>query len=163
MKPISCGLAMCKTIDGVFHVLLVHPGGPLWEDKDLGSWSFPKGLIENGDEPLATAKREFEEETGMALPDCNFVIVGCAETSHKIIYLWALHGDCDVADIKSNMFHMEWPRGSGKEQEFEEIDRGEFFPLSVARERITPGQLGLLNLISMDVLCDPVQFCKREK
>lgn len=162
MKPISCGLAMCKAVDGELCVLLVHPGGPLWVDKDWGSWSLPKGIVDQ-EEYLQAAMREFEEETGMVLPVvCKFVPLGCTETRSKVFYAWAFHGDCDVAEIESNTFHMEWPRGSGEEQEFQEVDRGEFFSLAKARKKISPGQIPLLDVITLDVLLGPSQICEKK-
>ena len=162
MKPISCGLAMCKAVGDELHVLLVHPGGPIWVNRDWASWSLPKGVVDEEEtEFLATAIREFEEETGFVLSDCEFVPLGCTETRSKVVYAWAFHGDCDVGEIESNMFHMEWPRGSGEEQEFEEVDRGEFFSLAEAHKRISPGQIPLLDIISLDVLLSPIQICKK--
>jgi len=152
---------MCKVIGAELYVLLVHPGGPVWANKDLGSWTIPKGLMEKDEsEYVKTAIREFEEETGLVLPNCPLIPLGCTETNSRIIHAWAFHGDCNVDEIQSNTFHMEWPSGSGIEQEFEEIDRGKFFSIKEARKYISPGQVPLLN-IPLDVLLHPIQICQK--
>jgi len=126
-------------------VLLVHPGGPFWARKDLGAWSLPKGEYLEGEEPLAAALREFEEETGVT-PHGPFLALGeIRQPSGKVIAAWAFEGDCDCAKIQSNLFSMEWPRGSGKTREFPEIDRGEWFGLDAAREKILKGQAAFLD------------------
>lgn len=152
---------MCKAVGNEMCVLLVHPGGPLWESKDDGVWSVPKGLVDDPDDTyLDTAVREFEEETGFVLPDAvNFHPLGCTETKSKVIYAWAFHGDCNPAKIKSNTFHMEWPRGSGEEGEFEEVDRGDFFTMTDARRKLTPNQLPLIEALTPDILVDEACFC----
>jgi predicted NUDIX family NTP pyrophosphohydrolase len=122
----------------------VHPGGPFWTKKDNGAWSIPKGEFEEGEEPLNAAKREFHEETGFLL-DGNFIaLTPLRQPGGKLVYAWAVKGDCDPQSIKSNTFSMEWPPRSGKRQEFPEVDRAGWFTLEVAREKILKGQLGFL-------------------
>jgi predicted NUDIX family NTP pyrophosphohydrolase len=132
-------LALDSTDDG-FEVLLVHPGGPFWAKKDYGAWVVPKGEINPGEEPLAAAKREFEEETGVAAQGV-FVPLGTVKhKGGKIVHAWAFEGDCDPTRLRSNTFSMEWPPRSGRRQEFPEIDRGEFFTLEAAHEKINSAE-----------------------
>jgi len=133
---------------GVPEVLLVHPGGPLWMNKDLGAWSIPKGEIDLEEEPLAAAQREFEEEIG-ANARGEFISLGeIRQTGGKIVHAWAFKGDCDTATIRSNTFTMIWPPKSGKLQSFPEIDRVEWFSLDAARSRILKGQLPFLERLA---------------
>ena len=126
-------------------VLLVHPGGPYWRKKDLGSWSIPKGEYTEGETALAAAMREFEEETGIK-PSGEFVpLDDIRQPSGKIITAWAFEGDCSPAEIRSNLFSMEWPPKSGKTREFPEIDRASWFSLEDAKARILKGQVGFLD------------------
>jgi predicted NUDIX family NTP pyrophosphohydrolase len=131
--------------DEGLQVLLVHPGGPFWVNKDLGAWSIPKGLVEEHETPLAAAKREFLEETGFAV-DGPFLFLGeLRQTSGKIIHVWALPGDVEQDHIRGNTFTLEWPPHSGKMQTFPEVDRGEWFDLALAREKIHQGQAAFLD------------------
>lgn len=144
MSQHSAGILLFRRRGEALEVLLAHPGGPYWANKDLGSWSIPKGLIAVGEEPLAAARREFQEETGF---DVNGRFIGLGtekQASGKIVHAWALEGDLDPDKIVSNTFSLEWPPRSGKTQEFPEIDRGEWFELDTAREKIAKGQRTLL-------------------
>ena len=126
-------------------VFLVHPGGPFWSKKDLGAWSIPKGLIEEDEEMESAARREFKEETGIEIQQCDLTSLGSVkQSSNKTVYAWALEYDFEPSEIKSNTFTMEWPPGSGNIREYPEVDRGAWFPLDVAREKILKGQLPLL-------------------
>jgi predicted NUDIX family NTP pyrophosphohydrolase len=127
-------------------VLLVHPGGPFWARKDAGAWSIPKGEFEEGEEPLACAVREFEEELGSPPPAADFVELGSVrQKNRKVVLAWAAEGDLDAASIRSNTFTMEWPPRSGTQAEFPEIDRAEWFSLEVAREKLNPAQVEFLD------------------
>lgn len=124
---------------GLLEVFLAHPGGPFFAHKDEGDWSIPKGEIEEGEEFLATALREFEEETGKKVdPKSEFISLGSIQQKGgKIVHAWAFEGDWDEsAPVRSNLHTMEWPAGSGKMLTFPEVDRAEFFPLAVARRKI---------------------------
>jgi predicted NUDIX family NTP pyrophosphohydrolase len=126
-------------------VFLVHPGGPFWAKKDLGAWSIPKGEIGEGEEPLATAIREFTEETGFTVDGDFRALSPLRQKSGKTIRAWAVEGDCDPALLHSNLFSMEWPPKSGKQQEFPEVDRGAWFGIDEARTRIIGGQSGFID------------------
>lgn len=144
MPRISAGLLMYRIRDGVLQVLLAHPGGPLFRNKDQGAWSIPKGEIEAGEDLLCAAQREFEEETGIK-PSGPFVaLASIQQKGGKIVRAWAFEGDCDPATIKSNTFTMEWPPHSGQQGEFAEIDRAEFFDLETAKQKIKAAQWGLV-------------------
>ncbi|MGD0618686.1 MAG: NUDIX domain-containing protein [Bryobacteraceae bacterium] len=143
----SAGLLMFRRRAGGVEVLLVHPGGPFWTKKDLGAWSIPKGEYREDEAPFAAALREFEEETGIA-PKGEFIPLGeLRQPGGKLVTAWAFKGDCDPAAISSNLFSMEWPKGSGRIQEFPEIDRGEWFTIDDARRKILKGQAGFLERV----------------
>ena len=130
----SAGLLLYRhSVDGIA-VLLVHLGGPFWRNKEIGSWSIPKGLITERETPLAAEKREFAEETGHR-PRGNARSLGEAkQPGGKIVYVWAIEGDWDADTLKSNMFEMEWPPKSGKRQKFPELDRAGWFKINQAHE-----------------------------
>jgi predicted NUDIX family NTP pyrophosphohydrolase len=126
-------------------VFLAHPGGPLWARKDLGAWSIPKGEHSAEEDPLDAARREFEEETGMKVGG-DFVDLGTIRhAGGKLVSAWAVEGDCDPARLTSNLFQMQWPPRSGRIIEFPEVDRGAWFTLREARERILPSQRPILD------------------
>src|SRR5262245_12423895 len=109
---------------GIVEVLLVHPGGPFWAKKDDGAWSIPKGEYASGEDPLAAARREFEEETGASAPAGEAIALGAfRQSSGKIVEAWAIEGDFDTATLKSNTFTLEWPPRSGKTRQVPEVDR----------------------------------------
>ena len=144
MPRLSAGLLMYRIKDGAIQVLLAHPGGPFFRNKDDGAWSIPKGEIEPGEDLLLTAQREFEEETGVRPTGPFIPLAPIQQKGGKIVHAWAFEGDCDPAAIKSNTFTMEWPPKSGRQVEFPEIDRAEFFDLGMARKKIKAGQEGLI-------------------
>lgn len=145
MAKVSAGLILYRLVDGRLQVLLVHPGGPLWAKKDAGAWSIPKGEIGEGEDALAAAKREFEEETSIKPAGDFMPLEAIKQKSGKIVRAWAFAGDCDPHSIVSNSFTMEWPLRSGKQKEFPEVDRAEFFDLDEAKRRINPAQVALLS------------------
>jgi predicted NUDIX family NTP pyrophosphohydrolase len=143
----SAGLLLCRQrVELEF--LLVHPGGPFFARRDPGVWSIPKGLLEPGEDPLATAWREFEEETGFALPSrdpLDYLVLGEIEQrGGKKVLGFAALGDADVSQLRSNRFELEWPSGSGRVQSFPEVDRAGWFELAQAAEKINPAQIALL-------------------
>ena len=141
----SAGILLYRIRVGALEVFLIHPGGPLWARKDAGAWSIPKGEFEKGADPLQEAKREFAEETGSPVDGIFTRLVPLKQRSGKIIHAWAVEGDIDAATVRSNMFSMEWPPRSGQQQEFPEADRGEWFRMPAAREKLIAGQLGFLD------------------
>lgn len=140
-KKNAAGILLYRLRDSGLEVFLVHPGGPFWTKKDNGAWSIPKGELEEGEDPLNAAKREFQEETGFFV-EGNFIpLTPLKQRGGKLVYAWAVERDCDAEAIKSNMFSMEWPPRSGKRAEFPEVDRAAWFTLEVAKEKILPGQM----------------------
>jgi predicted NUDIX family NTP pyrophosphohydrolase len=144
MPKKSAGLLMYRCRHGVLEFFLVHPGGPFWTKKDVGSWSIPKGEYGAGEDPLEVAKREFQEETSFKATGEFIPLTPRKQPSGKIIMAWAFEGEADPSAIKSNTFLMEWPPRSGRQQEFPEVDRAGWFPFSVAKEKIVKGQSGFL-------------------
>ena len=144
-RTTSAGILLYRRRNGALEVFLVHPGGPFWAKKDLGAWSLPKGEIEEREDPLAAAMREFTEETGF-LADGEFrPLKPQRQKSGKTILAWAVEGDCDPAQLRSGLFSMEWPPRSGKQQQFPEVDRGAWFSLEDARRHINAGQAPFLD------------------
>ena len=126
-------------------IFLVHPGGPFWAKKDDGAWSIPKGLYENGEDPLAAAQREFAEEVGTHV-EGEFAELGEFKLpSGKRLSVWVVGGDIDATTITSNLFEVEWPPRSGKRAQFPEVDRAGWFTPEVARTKLTKGQLQVLD------------------
>jgi len=126
-------------------VLLVHPGGPIWAKRDAGAWSIPKGEPEAGEDALTAARREFAEELGRGVDGTFIPLSPVRQPGGKVVHAWAVEADFDTSSIASNTFSMEWPPRSGRQQVFPEIDRAEWFPLDVARQKILAGQTPLLD------------------
>ena len=143
-KKNSAGILLHRLRGSGIEVFLVHPGGPFWATKDAGAWSIPKGEFEAGEDPLEAAKREFKEETGFAVAGNFIELTPVKQPGGKVVYAWAVMGDCEADSIKSNTFSLEWPPRSGKRKEFPEMDRAGWFTPEVAREKILKGQLVLL-------------------
>ena len=142
----SAGIVLYRVGVGGLEVLLVHPGGPFWAKQDLGVGSIPKGEYEPDEDPQACALREFEEETGTRLPETKLIELGAVvQKGGKEVTAWAARGDLDPASIRSTSFTMQWPPRSGREQEFPEIDRAEWFALDEAREKLVGAQAELLD------------------
>lgn len=141
----SAGLLLYRRGGGRLEVLLVHPGGPFFQKRDLGCWSIPKGEFEAGEEPLEAAKREFREETGVSPAGPFAPLRPVRQRSGKTVFAWAVEGDCDPARIRSNVFSLEWPPRSGRLAEFPEVDRAGWFDLEEARRRIIPAQAAFLD------------------
>lgn len=142
---VSAGLLVYRLASAGLELLLVHPGGPFWAKKDDGAWFIPKGEIEAGEEPLATARREFQEELGIAPPSGEPRELGTVKNKGgKLIHAWALSGDLDLRDFRSNRFEMEWPPRSGKTREFPEVDRAEYFAVERALEKMHAAEQPLI-------------------
>ncbi|WP_031528128.1 NUDIX domain-containing protein [Dyadobacter crusticola] len=140
----SAGILMYRLREAI-EVLLVHPGGPFFSRKDLGSWSIPKGEYENGEDPLDAARREFLEETGYAVNGEAKALTPIKQKGGKEVKAWAVEGDIDTQKIVSNIFEIEWPPRSGKRQTFPEIDKAEWFTIEKAREKINEKQAAFLD------------------
>jgi predicted NUDIX family NTP pyrophosphohydrolase len=144
MVKISAGLMMFRRRNSELEVLLAHFGGPFWAKKDAGAWFIPKGEITPGEDELAAAQREFEEETGLKPTEPFLSLGNVKHKSGKKVSAWAFEGDCDPAVLRSNTFQMEWPPRSGKMREFPEIDRAQFFTIEAAREKMHPAEFEFL-------------------
>ena len=141
----SAGILMYRMMQGNLEVFLVHPGGPFWKGKESGAWSIPKGEFSDDEEALAAAKREFREETGTTVSGEFIELKTIRQKGGKLVYAWAVEGDLDAGQIVSNTFRQEWPYKSGKWQNFPEVDKAAWFEVETAREKINPGQTGLLD------------------
>lgn len=140
----SAGILMYRHKKGVIEVLLGHPGGPYWINKDKGVWSIPKGeFVPDEESAKQAAIREFKEETGFDIQN-DIVYIGEFKFKQKIIYVWITEDDFDASIAKSNIFSMEWPPKSGKQEEFLEMDKAEWFTIENAKEKIHKGQLNVL-------------------
>jgi predicted NUDIX family NTP pyrophosphohydrolase len=151
MKKRSAGILMYRRAGPELQVLLVHPGGPFWARKDLGAWSIPKGEYEEGEEPLAAAKREFREELGAELEGAFVDLGSLVQPSRKEVIAWAVEGDFWITELKSNTFELEWPPKSGKRRQFPEVDRAEWFGLKDARRKILRGQVEFVDRLMAHV------------
>lgn len=144
----SAGLLMYRRADHGIEVFLVHPGGPFFAKKDEGFWGIPKGLVEDDEPQVDAAVREFEEETAISIDTSkkSFIPLGeVKQKSGKRVHAWAFEGDVDPAAVVSNTFEMEWPPHSGRKQTFPEIDRGAWFSMPAAREKINAAQRSFLD------------------
>ena len=141
----SSGLLLYRRASGRLEVFLAHPGGPFWTNRDDGAWTIPKGAVDEGEELLAAACREFEEETGI-VPRGPFLPLGSIrQKAGKTVHAWAWEGDADPASITSNLSRVEWPRGSGQLLTFPEVDRCAWFEPVAARQRINSAQVELID------------------
>ena len=158
MSMYSAGILLFRFRREKLEVMLVHPGGPIWAKKDYGVWSIPKGLPEEHENPLDTAKREFKEETGFEV-DGEFIDLGeLNQSSKKIVHVWALEKDLDITNIVSNTFTLEWPKNSGRVQEYPEVDKAGWFDIELAKKKIRKGQIGFI-----DKLIEIINYSQREK
>jgi predicted NUDIX family NTP pyrophosphohydrolase len=145
MPKRSAGLLMYRRRARGLEVFLVHPGGPFFAKKDLGAWTIPKGEYLEGEQPLEAAKREFQEETGFPVPETFLDLGSIKQAGGKIVAAWAFEGDCDPSKMISNHCEVEWPPRSGRLIEIPEADRGEWFSIDEAKERIKSTQIPLLD------------------
>ncbi len=141
----SAGLVLYRLHGLQPEFFLVHLGGPWWSNRDLGAWSIPKGELMSGETPLDAAKREFREETGFSVSGDFIPLELVRERPGKLVYAWALRGDLDSAQIKSNRFSLQWPPKSGKQRTFPEVDQGDWFTAPEARLKIVAGLAPLLD------------------
>jgi predicted NUDIX family NTP pyrophosphohydrolase len=142
---VSAGLLLYRRTGDGWEVLLAHPGGPFWAHRDAGAWSIPKGLVEEGEDVLMAACREFEEETGLR-PTGPFLSLGSVrQKAGKLIHAWAWQGDADPSRLTSNLMRTEWPRGSGRWLRFPEVDRCVWFSPQTARGKLNPAQTAFID------------------
>lgn len=142
---VSAGLLLFRRGEGGVEVFLAHPGGPFWAKRDAGAWTIPKGLVDEGEDPLDAARREFQEETGIR-PAGEFLPLGSVrQKAGKTVHAWAWEGDADPARIVSNRMEIEWPPRSGRWKSYPEVDRCGWFAPEEAREKLIPAQAELVD------------------
>jgi predicted NUDIX family NTP pyrophosphohydrolase len=144
----SAGLLLYRLKSGSVEVFLVHPGGPFWAKKDLGAWSIPKGEYAEDEDALLAARREFEEETGFPAPQNSLALGEVKQAGGKVVIAWAAEGDCDPENLVSNQCQVEWPPRSGRMIDIPEVDRGAWFSVSEAQERILKSQKTFLERLA---------------
>ena len=148
---VSAGILMYRRTR-TLEVMIAHPGGPFWQNRDRGAWSIPKGLLHPGERPFDGARREFAEETGLHLPEAGFVPLGSVrQGSGKVVHAWAIEGDADTDQLVSNSFTMEWPPGSGRSAEFPELDRFIWATPDVARAKLNRAQRAFVSRLVADI------------
>jgi predicted NUDIX family NTP pyrophosphohydrolase len=148
---VSAGILLYRRTSGAVEVLLVHPGGPFWRGKDQGAWMIPKGLVEPGETPAATAEREFAEELGMPAPGEPRPLCRIRQAGGKWVEAFALEGDFDVTALASNLFTLEYPPKSGRFRDFPEVDEARWFGLAEAEARILPSQRPILTTLASEL------------
>ena len=142
---VSAGILLYRIVDDEVEVLIGHPGGPFWAKKHEGAWSVPKGIPDQGEEPSVAADREFEEETGFAVPPGRRIDLGSVtQKSGKQVVAWAVEGNVDASEARSNTVSMEWPRGSGRTLVFPEIDEFRWCTIAEAEKLLNPAQVDFL-------------------
>jgi predicted NUDIX family NTP pyrophosphohydrolase len=144
-RKISAGMLLFRRRNGELELFLAHPGGPFWNRQEEGTWTIPKGIVEEGEEEIAAAQREFREETGIE-PLPPFLPLGSIrQKAGKTVHAWAWEGDADPSTVVSNLMRIEWPRGSGRWQSYPEVDRCAWFDADSAREKINAAQAELID------------------
>lgn len=145
----SAGLLVFRRTGSEVEVLLGHMGGPFWSRKDAGAWSLPKGEYADDEPPQDAARREFTEELGLPPPPGELIPLGeVRQSGGKLVTVWAVEGDLDPAAVTPGTFTMEWPRGSGRIQEFPEVDRVAWYPLAPARSKLITAQRTFLDRLA---------------
>ncbi len=152
MASKSAGILLYRVKNKEVEVLLVHPGGPFWKNKDEGAWSIPKGEFDENENPFDAALREMKEEVGLDLKGNFIELTPIKQKSGKLVYAWALQHDFDPTEIKSNTFEIEWPPKSGKKKEFPEVDKAEWFDMKAAEGKINSAQARLLHDLSQKLI-----------
>jgi predicted NUDIX family NTP pyrophosphohydrolase len=141
----SAGLLLYRCMENTIEFFLVHPGGPFWKNKDIGAWTIPKGELEDEEDALETAKREFKEETGTII-DGNFItLTPVKQKAGKLVYAWAIQGNIDSEKITSNTFKIQWPPKSGKWVDLPEVDKAGWFSIEESKQKINPAQIPLID------------------
>ncbi len=141
----SAGLLLYRCMENTIEFFLVHPGGPFWKNKDIGAWTIPKGELEDEEDALEAAKREFKEETGTII-DGNFItLTPVKQKAGKLVYAWAIQGNIDSEKITSNTFKIQWPPKSGKWVDLPEVDKAGWFSIEESKQKINPAQIPLID------------------
>ena len=149
MAIMSAGILMYRNNGDRLNVLLVHPGGFFWRNRDLGAWSIPKGEFDASEDAEIAARREFKEELGVEAIGALVPLGDILQRSGKVVHAFALEGDLDVNTVRSNMVAVEWPRRSGRMVQIPEIDRAAWFDLPLARKKILASQIPLLDRLEL--------------
>jgi predicted NUDIX family NTP pyrophosphohydrolase len=152
MSKQSAGILLYRKVQGQLEVFLVHPGGPFFKNKDEGAWSIPKGEFLDNEDALTAAKREFLEETGQSINGDFIKLKPVKLKSGKTVHAWAVEGHIDHELIVSNLFQMEWPPKSGKMASFAEVDRAAWFEPAVAKVKVNPAQIALIDELESVIL-----------
>jgi predicted NUDIX family NTP pyrophosphohydrolase len=152
MPKRSAGLLLYRIADGIPEVLLVHPGGPFWQHKDIGAWQIPKGLVEPGEDDEAAARREVAEELGITVAGPLKPLGEIRQAGGKIVIAFAVEHDVDSAAVVSNTTEIDWPPRSGRKLTIPEIDAARWFDLGEARRYMPPSQMPLLDRFSATAL-----------
>ncbi|MBA3443781.1 MAG: NUDIX domain-containing protein [Gemmatimonadales bacterium] len=145
----SAGLLLYRRASAKLEVFLAHPGGPFWHNRDAGAWTIPKGVVEPGEELLAAACREFEEETGVRAVGPFLPLGSIRQKAGKLVHAWAWEGVADSDQVTSNIMRTEWPRGSGRLITFPEVDRCAWFDPATARHKINPAQAEFIDRLEL--------------
>jgi predicted NUDIX family NTP pyrophosphohydrolase len=146
---VSAGLLLFRRVGGGLELFLAHPGGPFWKDRDAGAWTIPKGMVDDGEELIAAAEREFFEETGVRAHGPYLALGSVRQKSGKRVHAWAWEGDADETQVTSNSMRSEWPRGSGRFIVFPEVDRCAWFAPEEARARMNPAQAAFVGRLEI--------------
>jgi predicted NUDIX family NTP pyrophosphohydrolase len=149
--PRSAGILLFRKRAGALEILLVKPGGPFWRNKHSGAWMIPKGMVEPGEGPAQAALREFEEETGTRLDAIPFALTKVRQARGKLVEAFAVEGDLDISELRSNEFELEWPPRSGRLERFPEVAEARWLTLVDARELMLPSQLPLLDALEAKI------------
>jgi predicted NUDIX family NTP pyrophosphohydrolase len=158
MTKISAGILLYRLTNKILEVLIVHPGGQYWAKKDLGAWSIPKGELNVNESLLDAAIREFQEEMGEPISGNFIPLAPITQINGKIVYAFALEHDFDALKIKSNTFTMEWPPNSGKQQEFLEIDKGQWFDFTTSKQKLNERQAAIVDELAKKLNLDDEQL-----
>jgi len=154
----SAGILMYRERAGTTEVFLVHPGGPFWRTRDRAAWSIAKGELNGDEDPWRAAQRELYEETGLTVDGPAIDLGRLRQSRSKDLFVWAIEGDCDPEHITSNTFALEWPPRSGRYQRFLEVDRGAWFDLETAKDKLHKGQIPLIDRLRRVLQSDACNF-----
>jgi len=156
-RAVSSGLVLFRRTNARLEVFLAHPGGPFWAKREAGAWTIPKGAVDDGEDLLDAARREFREETGIEASGPFIPLGSIKQRAGKVVHAWAWEGDADAESITSNEMRTEWPRGSGNFLVFPEVDRCAWFDVRTAHGKLNPAQAELLERLQRIVSSSPAE------